>query len=144
MRSRTSLFAIAILLISLSGCSYLFWPRADEYLEKAKGANGVETIVNLTNMMEASAKAARGGKGYDAPLNDLHNQFHALDNAFCGVTKEQAESPTYALALTQQKELVAIFKRLWKYKDDQPQRDDHLNLMAKELRDIRGTVQRLK
>ena len=112
MRSRTSLLAIAILLISLSGCSYLFWPRADEYLEKAKGANGVETIVNLTNMMDASAKAAQGGKGYDASLNDLHNQFHALDNAFCGVTKEQAETPTYALALTQQKELVAVFKRL--------------------------------
>ena len=144
MRSRTSLFAIAILLISLSGCSYLFWPRADEYLEKAKGANGVETIVNLTTMMEASAKAAQGGKGYDAPLNDLHNQFHALDSAFCGVTKEQAESPTYALALTEQKELVAIFKRLWKYKEDQPQRDDHLTLMVKELGDIRGTVQRLK
>jgi hypothetical protein len=144
MRSRTSLFAVAILLISLSGCSYLFWPRADEYLEKAKGANGVETMLNLTAMVEASAKASRGGKGYDAPLNDLHNQFHALDSAFCGVSKEQAETPVYARAVTQQKELMAIFKRLWKYKDDQPQRDDHLDLLAQEVRELRETLQRLK
>ncbi len=144
IRSLTSLLATAILLISVTGCSYLFWPRADEYLQKAKGANGVETILNLTTMLEASAKATRGGKGYDAPLNDLHNQFHALDNAFCGVTKEQAETPTYALAVTKEKELFAIFKRLWKYKDDQPQRDDHLDLFAQEVRELRETVQRLK
>jgi len=144
MRSRTNLFAIAILLISLSGCSYLFWPRADEYLEKAKGANGVETLLNLTTMMEASAKASHGGKGYNAPLNDLHNQFHAFDNALCGVTKAQAETPVYARAVTQQKELTAIFKRLWKYKDVQPQRDDHLDLFAQEVRELRGTLQRLK
>src|SRR5438128_3782089 len=130
MRSFTSFLATAILLISLSGCSYLFWARADEYLQKAKGATGVETIVNLTTMLEASAKAARGGKGYDQPLNDLHNQFHALDNAFCGVTKEQAATPAYALAVTKEKELFAIFKRLWKYKDDQPQRDAHLELIV--------------
>ena len=80
MQSLTSLLATAILLISFSGCSYLFWPRADEYLQKAKGANGVETILNLTTMLEASAKAARGGKGYDQSLNDLHNQFHALES----------------------------------------------------------------
>lgn len=144
MRSPKSLLTTAILLLSLSGCSYLFWPRADEYLNKAKGANGVETIVNLTTMLEASASTARGGKGYDQPLNDLHNQFHALHNALCGVTKEQAETPAYALAVTQEKELFAIFKRLWKFKDDQPQRDDHLALFVREVRDLRETVQRLK
>jgi len=144
MQSLTRLLATAILLISLSGCSYLFWPRADEYLRQAKGATGVETIVNLTTMLEASAKAAHGGKGYDQPLNDLHNQFHALDNAFCGVTKEQAATPAYTLAVTKEKELFAIFKRLWKYKSDQPQRDDHLDLFAQEVRELRETVQRLK
>jgi hypothetical protein len=144
MRSLMSLLATALLLVSLTGCSYLFWPRADEYLQKAKGANGVDTIVNLTTMLETSAKAARGGKGYDAPLNDLHNQFHALDNALCGVTKEQAETPTYALVVTKEKALFAIFKRLWKYKDDPPQRDVHLDLFAQEVRELRATVQRLK
>jgi hypothetical protein len=144
MRSFASLLVTTILLISLAGCSYLFWPRADEYLQKAKGASGVETIVNLTTMMETSAKASKGGTGYDQPLNDLHNQLHALDNALCGVTKEQAETPTYALAVTKEKELFAIFKRLWKYKDDPPQRDAHLDLFAQEVRELRETVQRLK
>src|SRR5207245_11262704 len=86
MRSLTSLLAAAMLLISLTGCSYLFWPRADEYLQKAKGANGVETILNFTTMLEANAEAAGGGKGYDAQLNDLHNQFHSLDHSLLRVT----------------------------------------------------------
>src|SRR5437660_11995835 len=97
MQSLTSLLATAILLISFSGCSYLFWPRADEYLQKAKGANGVETILNLTTMLEASAKAARGGKEYDQSLNDLHNQFHALDTASRRAPKDQPPTQTYAL-----------------------------------------------
>src|SRR6058998_884552 len=109
--------SLVIALFLSSGCSYLFYPRAEEFLEKAKGATGVETMLNLAAMLEASAKAARGGQGYDAPLNDLHNQFHALDNAFCGVTKAQAATPAYALAVTKEKELFAIFKRLWKYRD---------------------------
>src|SRR5439155_25869729 len=144
MRSLTRFLATAILVISFSGCSDLFWPRADEYLQKAKGANGVETILNLTTMLEASAKAARGGKGYDQSLNDLHNQFHALDNAFCGVTKEQAATPAYALAVTKEKELFAIFKRLRKYRSDQPQRDAHLDLFAQEVRELREVMQRVK
>src|SRR5438132_13245160 len=131
MRSLTSLLATAMLLISLSGCSYLFWPRADEYLQKAKGASGVETILNLTTMLEASAKAARGGKGYDQSLNDLHNQFHALDNAFCGVTKEQAATPGDALAVTKEKELFAISKRLCYCTGDRPRPDAHLDWFAR-------------
>ena len=71
-------FTLIIALFLSAGCSYLFYPRADEFRDKAKGATGVETMLNLTTMLEASAKAARGGQGYDAPLNDLHNQFHAL------------------------------------------------------------------
>src|SRR5881409_1689587 len=90
-----SVLAIGVLLIGLSGCSYLFWPRASDYRNQAKGATGVETMVNLTNMMEASAKAAKGGKGLDNPLDDFHNQFHALNDSFCDVTKEQADTPAY-------------------------------------------------
>jgi hypothetical protein len=140
----TTLIVTGFILISLSGCSYLFYPRASEYAEKAKGADGVETLVNLTKMMEASAAASKGGKGYDQPLNDLHNQFHALDGAFCGVTKEQSDKPAYALAVTHNKELWAIFKRVWKFKDDQPQRDQHLALLVVELREMRETLQTLK
>jgi len=60
------------------------------------------------------------------------------------VTKEQAATPAYALAVTKEKELFAIFKRLWKYKDNQPQRDAHLDLFAQEVRELRETVQRVK
>ena len=144
MNKVLAMFVGAILVMTVTGCSYLFYPRADEFAEKAKGATGVETLVNLTTMLEASAQAARGGKGYDQPLNDLHNQFHALHDAFCGVTKEQAETVAYARAVTINKELWAIFKRLWKFKDDQARRDDHLDHFAKEVRELRETLQTIK
>ena len=136
--------AIGLLIVGLAGCSYLFYPRADEFAEKAKGATGVETLINLTTMLAASAQAARGGKGYDQPLNDLHNQFHALHNAMCEVTKEQAETPAYAMAVTINKEMWIIFKRLWKFKDEQPQRDDHLDRFVMHVQALRGTLQTIK
>ena len=144
MQSVTRILMAAALLISSAGCSYLFYPRAGDYREQAKGTTGVDTMINLTNMMEASAKAAKGGKGVDNALDDFHNQFHALSDAFCGVTKEQAKTPAYDLAVTHKKELYAIFRRLWKFKDDQPQRDQHLDLMVAELQELRATLQTIK
>jgi len=134
------LLMIALMLTTLSGCSYLFYPRAGDYATQAKGANGVETMGNLTSMMEATASRAKGGKGVDAAFDDLHNQFHALDDSFCGVTDAQRKTPAYALAVTHKKELSAIFGRLWKFKDDQPQRDQHLDLLAAELKELRETL----
>lgn len=136
--------ALSILVAGLGGCSYLFYPRADDYAMKAKGVTGVETMINLTTMMETSAAAAKGGKGLDQALDDYHNQLHALLDSFCGVTKEQAKTPAYDLAVTHKKELTAIFKRLWKFKDQQPQRDQHLDLSITELQELRGTLQTLK
>lgn len=144
MQRVIGLFALSMLLIELSGCSYIFYPRADDYASQAKGATGVDTLINLTTMLETSAKSAKGGKGYDQPLNDLHNQFHALHNSFCDVTEAQAKKPEYDLAHTHDKELWAIFKRLWKYKDDQPQRDQHLDLFVTELQELRATLQTIK
>jgi len=46
--------------------------------------------------------------------------------------------------VTINKELWTIFKRLWKYKDEQPQRDDHLDLFAKHVQELRETLQALK
>jgi len=132
------------MLTSLSGCSYLFYPRAGDYAMQAKGASGVETMINLTNMMEATAGKAKGGKGVDTAIDDLHNQFHALNDAFCGVTDVQAKTPAYDLAVTHKKELTAIFKRLWKFKDDQPQRDQHLDLLNTELKELRDTLQTIQ
>ena len=136
--------ALALVLTSLSGCSYLFYPRAGDYAMQAKGASGVETMINLTNMMEASANKAKGGKGVDTAFDDLHNQFHALNDAFCGVTDVQAKTPAYDLAITHKKEMTAIFKRLWKFKGDQPQRDQHLDLLSTELKELRDTLQTIK
>jgi hypothetical protein len=135
---------LSILLLSLSGCSYLFYPRAGDYATQAKGATGVETMINLTNMMEATAAKAKGGKGVDPAFDDLHNQLHALMDSFCGVTDAQAKTPAYDLAKTHKKELGAVFGRLWKFKDDQPQRDQHLDLLNAELKELRETLQTLK
>jgi len=135
---------IGLLLLGTSGCSYLFYPHAKDFAEKAKDANQVQTLINLTNMMETSAKAARSGRGYDQPLNDLHNQFHAFDDNLCCVEKSVREQPAHALAVTHNKELWAIFKRVWKFKDDQPQREQHVDLFASEVRELRETLQALR
>ena len=94
--------------------------------------------------MEATAAKAKGGKGVDTAFDDLHNQFHALDDAFCSVTDAQAKTPAYDLAVTHKKELTAIFKRLWKFKSDQPHRDLHLDLLSTELKELRETLHTLK
>ena len=144
MQRMIELFVLSMLLVGLSGCSYLLYPRAGDYATQAKGASGVETMINLTTMMEATASKAKGGKGMDQAFDDLHNQFHALRDAFCGVTDAQAKTPAYDLAVTHQKELTAIFKRLWKFKEDQPQRDLHLDLLSTELKELRDTLQTIK
>jgi hypothetical protein len=144
MNQVLTLLVGVILMVTVTGCSYIFYPRADEFAEKAKGATGVETLINLTTMLAASAQAARGGRGYDQPLDDLHNQFHALHDAMCGVTREQAETPAYAMAVTVNKEMRTIFKRLWKFKDQQPQRDDHLDRFVMHVQALRGSLQAIK
>ena len=144
MRQAFTLFTLSILALTLTGCSYLFYPHAKEFAAKAKDQNDIQTLINLTNMMEASAKAARNGKGVDQALDDLHNQFHAFDDSLCCVDKATREKPFYALAVTHNKELWAIFKRAWKFKDDQPQREQHLDLFASEVRELRDTLQSLR
>ena len=139
-----SITVLIILLAVTSGCSFFFYPRAGDYAAQAKGATAVDTMVNLTTMMEATAAKAKGGKGNDAAFDDYHNQLHALLDSYCEVTKEQQKTPAYDLAVTHKKELVTIFKRLWKFKDDQPQRDQHLDLSIAELKELRETVQTIK
>jgi hypothetical protein len=144
MRRLSLLLLTGLCLLTTTGCSYLFYPRASDFAAQAKGASGVETMINLTHMMEASAKAARGGKGVDQAMDDYHNQLHALLDAFCGVTGAQAKTPAYDLAVTHKKELKAIFGRLWKFKNDQPQRDQHLDLSIAELKELRETLQTIQ
>ncbi|WP_342348953.1 hypothetical protein [uncultured Nitrospira sp.] len=144
MRKIAVILATAALIFGLSGCSYMFYPRADDYAAKAKGTTNVETVLNLITMMEASAEAAKGGTGKDQSLDDLHNQFHAFDNTLCCVDEAKRETPTYALAVTHNKELWVIFKRIWKFKDTQPQRDEHLALFQTEVKELRTTLEALK
>lgn len=144
MRSLILAGFLGFILLTTSGCSYLFYPHAKEFTEKAKGTNTVETLINLTTMMEASAKAGQNGRGNDQAFDDLHNQLHAFDNTICCVEKDKRETPAYALAVTHNKELWAIFKRVWKFKDDQPQRGQHLELFATEVRELRESLQTLK
>lgn len=141
---KTMLPLAVVFLVSTSGCSYLFYPHAKEFTAKAKGTTEVETLINLTNMAEATAQKAKGGKGVDQPFDDLHNQFHAIDDGLCSVEKSVREQPAYALTVTHDKELVAIFKRLWKFKSDQPQRDQHLDLFISEVQEMRQTLQSLR
>jgi len=114
------------------------------YAQEAKGATSIETVLNLTTMMETSAEASKGGTGYDQALDDLHNQFHAFDNSLCCVDEARRETSTYALAVTHSTELWAIFKRVWKFKDTQPQRDEHLDLFKTEIQELRTTLEALK
>lgn len=144
MNRTAGMLVLSFLLANVTGCSYLFYPRAGDYAAQAKGATGVETLINLTNMMEATAAKAKGGKGKDSALDDYHNQLHALFDSFCDVSGPQSKSPAYDLAVTHKKELKAISKRLWKFKDDQPQRDQHLDLSIAELKELRETLETLK
>lgn len=135
---------LGFVIFTTGGCSYLFYPHAKDFTEKAKGGTTVETLINLTNMMEASATAGQQGKGKDQAFDDLHNQLHAFDNTICCVDKNKRDLPAYDLVVTHNKELWAIFKRVWKFKDDQPQRRQHLELFATEVRELRESLQALK
>ncbi len=144
MRRAVGLLSLSLLLFGITGCSYLFYPHAKEFAAKAKDSNDIQTLINLTNMMEATAKTARSGKGVDQALDDLHNQFHAFDDNLCCVDKAIREKPAHALAVTHNKELWAIFKRAWTFKNDQPQREQHLDLFASEVKELRETLHTLK
>ncbi|WP_447601631.1 hypothetical protein [Nitrospira sp. Nam80] len=137
-------FTFFLLVLTQSGCSYLFYPKASTYLDQAKGTTGTETITNLVGMLETSTKEARSPQAYQRGMDDLHNQLHALDDAFCQVTKQQAETPAYRKAATLRKELWTIFKPLWRHRDDQAVRDAHLDLFSARLQDLRDAVQGIK
>jgi hypothetical protein len=152
MRRQLYPILAVITLLSLNNCAMytsptIYWADRSarkEIAAQAKGANQVQTLLNLITMMETSAKSAGSGKGYDQPFRDLHNQFHAFDKEFCSVDKDNQAKPAYELAVTHNKELWAIFLRTWKFKDEQPQRQQHVDLFAAEVKELRETVELLK
>lgn len=144
MKHTIGFLAYSLLLFGLSGCMALHAPHAKAFIGKAKGTTQVETLENLSTMMETSATAAKGRKGDDQALEDLHDQSHAFRNVLCCLDKTKRETPAYALTVTHSKELKAIFKRIKEFKNVQPQRDQHLDLFLTELGETRDSLQALK
>lgn len=144
MKHLSGILGLCLLFTVSSGCSYLFYPRADDYAQQAKGATTVDTLLNLTSMLEASAAQAKGGKGKDQALDDYHNQLHALFDTIDAAIASQIAPPASDLLLTHKKTLRLLFHRLWAFKDQQPQRDQHLDWCLAELRSLREVLQGVK
>lgn len=143
--SRVLLFTFHFsLIVLLLGCSHLMHPKADEYLKAAQGADGVDTLLNLTLMMQASIEETRGTAAYESGFHRLHDQFHALHEAMCGVSEAQAAHPDYAMAVTLEEEMRTVFHRLWEVRRDDTLRDPHLDLFAARLQELRITLQAVR
>ncbi len=144
MHSLTRALVIGALFVTVTGCGSLMHPRAGEFLDQAKGASGIETEINLTNMVEASIKSIQGKADYQDGLDTLHNQLYALKKSSCQVTEEQGKTVAYAKAHTLRREIGTIFHRLWKNREDQALRDMHLELLAKRVGELREALQAAK
>ena len=44
MRQGIVIVVIGLLIVATGGCSYLFYPNAKDFAEKAKGSNQVDTL----------------------------------------------------------------------------------------------------
>ncbi len=128
----------------LAGCSHIMHPKAGEYLREAQGADGVETLLNLTSMMEATVEKTRRSAAYESNIHTLHDQFHALHRAICRVSETQAAHPDYVKARTLEKEMRTVFHRLWEYQRDDTLRDLHLDLFAARLQELRSSLQSVR
>lgn len=135
-----ALFLAGPLLVS---CGLVMHPKAGDYLRQARGADGIETLLTLTSMMEESLRGTRGA-AYEASLDKLHDQFHALHRALCQVSETHAAHPAYVKAVTLEEEMRAVFHRLWEYRRDDTFRDLHLDLFAARLRELRSSLQSVR
>lgn len=140
----TFTFTLLPLALALSACGHFMHPKASEYLKQAQGSSGLETMINLTGMLERSVIATREADNFQAGLDDLHNQLHALKKSFCLVTEAQARTPAYAKAVTIRQEMRTVFHRLWKYRSDPVLRGSHLDLFATRVQELRDALQAVK
>lgn len=139
MKKAINILAVLIML-AMAGCG-MFHPRAQEFYDRAKGKTGVETGIALAELMEQTIQALISTPGPDANLSDLHDQFHALHHVFCDMTDAQRATTAYAHAVTLEKELRAIFHRLWKVRQDSKLRNLHLGLLAARLQEFKLALQ---
>jgi hypothetical protein len=144
MRQWALIGLVLVTVMGLTGCGSLMHPRAEEFLTQAKGSNGIETQLNLIQMVQSSIEAARGQGDFEPKLDTLHNQLYALKTAGCQVTEAQASTVAYAKASTLRREVRTIFRQLWKVKDDPSLRDAHLDMLATRLQELREALQAVK
>ena len=140
MKGSFLLFVLSSVLL-LSGCSSLIHPKAEEFYSQAKGVTGKQTALALLAMMETSAQRARAEQGESPELDNLHNQFHAFHRTFCEFTEQQSATTAFEQAYTLNKELKAIFHRLWKFKNDTALRAIHLDLFSDRLKELKEVLQ---
>ncbi|MGV7228451.1 MAG: hypothetical protein ACQ9IQ_07300 [Nitrospirales bacterium] len=134
------LFVLSSVLL-LSGCGSLMHPKADEFYSQAKGATGKQTALALLAMMEDSVQQAKTELGESPGLDNLHNQFHAFHGTFCEFTEQQSATTAFEKAYTLNKELKAIFHRLWNFKNDTALRVFHLGLFSDRLKELKEVLQ---
>ena len=137
-------FSFCLALSVTSGCGTLMHPKAGDFLNQAKGENGIVTQINLTDMIQKTIDAARSQGDYEPSLSDLHDQLYALHKAGCQVSGDLAPNVAYHRAVTIRSELRTIFHRLWKFRDDPALRDNHLDLLATRVRELREALQAVK
>lgn len=125
-------------------CTALMHPGASKMLKEAQketGNDGVKTLVNLTTMMESTILTVKSSPTDQNNLDRLHDQFHALNDAFCNVTGVPETQPAYIKAVTLKKEMRTVFHRLWKFRERPPLRDVHLDLFSKRVEELRESLQ---
>lgn len=127
------------IILLFTGCSYTH-QQSQEFLKLAKGPTGVATALNLIEMMETSVQQAKIESGKSPGLTALHDQFHALRHSLCEATDAQINTTTYDKAVTINKEMKAVFHRLWDYKDDPARRALHLDLFDNRLKELKQAL----
>ncbi|RMH31156.1 MAG: hypothetical protein D6690_17355 [Nitrospirae bacterium] len=108
---KRSACCLAILVFS-SGCYGVFHPETHRLVKAAQGSTGIETALNLIAMTEQTLNQVRIQAVNPFPFDELHHQFHALQQAMCQVSDADAATPAYAQAVTLDQELETVFHRL--------------------------------
>ena len=143
-RDKFCILHFAFLIALLPACGHVMHPKADAYLEQAKGGDGLETLLNLTAMMQHTLSGTVSSQSVQADLDTLHDQFHALKNGFCLVSETRRAHPSFVQAVTIRKEMKTVFHRLWKFREDPALRRAHLDLFGKRVHELRDALERVK
>ncbi len=142
MRVASAVLIVLILMSGVGCAGVLLPPGGEKFYSQARGDTGLQTALNLATMMEESIRQAKSEPVEEvAGLTDLHAQLFALHRAFDEMTDLQASRPASITAVTLRKDLVTVFYRLGRFREDRPLRDLHLDLVAARLQELRQALQ---